>query len=478
MIKSTGPNSTDFIRNIMQQASALVEATYGPKGGFVVLSNGSTSLATKDGVSVIRALISDNPLEQAVLTVIKEAALNTLSKAGDGTTTTIVLASKILSKFNPSDYMFKDQILEVVKKNIRKKSVSVEIGSQDLMTVALTATAGDMLLSEVILEAFEIAEESGISGVIAEQRLGASTHVETVDGISFVGNMIDTLFYDSQDTRSKTIKEGHILFSSSDISGEDDIVELITTCINNGVKDLILVAPSFAMTALSALSINHKISIDVTPMVLDGGDATKTKMAIEAIALSMGAVIIGAESGIDVGDVTGIMLTKIGKFTVDGKFMVVSGEDNSTNDDIQEMITRYQSKLRTVSSDEERDMFKSLLSILKKKMIKVVVGGNTINSITERKDRADDCINSVELALQGGVVPGAGAAYTNMSTGSKCRSNIDGAVEEVSLIINGGDSSGASTRTLDPTIVAETVAEQAIELAFILGMTKSVVLTQ
>jgi len=76
MIKTTGPNSTQFVHGIMQQVSALVEMTYGPRGGFVILSNGDISATTKDGVSVIKSLVSTEPLEQAVLTVIKEAALD------------------------------------------------------------------------------------------------------------------------------------------------------------------------------------------------------------------------------------------------------------------------------------------------------------------------------------------------------------------------------------------------------------------
>ena len=478
MIKSSGPNSTDFVKNVMSQVSSLVETTYGPYGGFVILSNGDTSFATKDGVSVVRALVSDNTLEQAVVKVIQEAALNTLAKAGDGTTTTIVLANKILEYFHPSDYMRKDAILATIKKNIRKKSVPVDINSDKLKTVALTATAGDEELSAAIIEAFKKAEESGISGIIAEPKIGDTTHVETVEGVSFIGNMIDNIFFDSQDNRTKTVKDGYILFSSSEISGEDDIVELITTCVNSGIKNLILIAPSFAMTSLSALAINHKVSINVTAMVIDGGDAASTKMAIEAIATAVGAKIVGEESGIDIGDVTADMLTKIGKMTIKNKSVTISGEDSGDPELISQYIDRYEKKLRVVSSDEERDKFKTLISILKKKMIKVIVGGNTLNSVTERKDRADDCINSVELSLKGGVVPGAGRAYINMASGSGCRSNIDEAAEKVSIIINGGKVDGSKVETLDPTIVAETVAEQALELAFILGMTKSVVLTQ
>ncbi len=478
MIKTTGPNSTEFVTNVMQQVSSLVEVTYGPYGGFVVLSNGETSLTTKDGVSVIRALVATDQLEQAVINVIREAALNTLAKAGDGTTTTVVLASKILASFHKSDYMHKHHIIQTAKNNIRKKSMAIDINSKELDVVAMTSTAGDKELSDTIVAAFKMAESDGISGVIAEPRIGGETSVEVVRGINFIGNVIDLAFYDNKDSRTRVSKDCHIIFSTSEISGEDDIVELITTCINNDIKDVVIIAPSFAMTALSALSINHGVSINLLPVAIDGGDAAKTKMAIEAISASVNGTIIGESSGVDICDIDVDMLARVGKVSVLGKSITITGEEKSNDSEVHQLVDYYQGKMRSVASDEERDMFKTLLSILKKKLIKVIIGGNTINAITERKDRADDCINSVELALKGGVVPGAGAAYTNMASGSSCRSNIDGAVEQLSIIVNGGSIVGSQVSTLDPTIVAETVAEQAIELAFILGMTKAVVLTQ
>jgi len=478
MIKSTGPNSTDFVRNVMEQVSSLVESTYGPNGGFVVLSNGDTSLATKDGVSVIRALVSTEPLEQAIISVIQEASLNTLSKAGDGTTTTVVLANKILANFNSADFMHKDHIIDTVKNNIRKNSRDITVDSPEAMTVAMTSTAGDKILAEAIVSAFKIADESGISGVIADPQVRGVTKVDVVDGINFTGNIIDLIFYDNKDSRTSDLKDAHVILSTSEVSGEDDIVELITTCVNAGVENLVIIAPQFAMTSLSALSINHGVSINLLPIAIDGGSAINTSLAIEAISTAINGTVVGESSGIDICDVTPEMMTKISRISVKRKSITITGEDKSNQDDVDRLADYYMGKMRSVSSDEERDMFKTILSILKKKLIKVIVGGNTVNAVTERKDRADDCINSLELSLSGGVVPGASYAYTNMGQGSGCRSNIDGAVEELSKIINGSLGSDSSVVTLDPTIVAETVAEQAIELAFILGMTKSVVLTQ
>lgn len=472
MIKSTGPKSEAFVKGVMRQASSIVEVTYGPRGGFVSITNGKESVMTKDGVTVIKSLSSPDIFENAILTTIKEAAQNTLSKAGDGTTTTIVLADKILTVFAPSDYMKKDEIIRSVKRNIRALSRNVSVDSDEIKTVALTSTAGDEDLAKAVVEAFSLAKETSINGIIAEGRLYASTHVSIVDGSSFSGNVIDLSFYDDKDSRSKDVENAHVVFSSSDVSGEDNMVEFITNCVDNDIKDVVIIAPSFAMSAMSTMIVNNGVSINITPIVIDGGDAVKTKLAIEAVSTYVGGYIIGEESGVDLQDCDTDSLVSIGKVSIKGNSILLSGVSSQDAQKVDSLIKRHESALREVGSDEERDVLKVLLSILHGKLVKVIVGGNTLASLVERKDRADDCINSIEMALLHGVVPGACAAYANMAMGIDCSTSFELATEELSNIIK---KQGEISNSLDPTFVVEVVAEQAIELAFMLGMTRSVV---
>jgi chaperonin GroEL len=197
-------------------------------------------------------------------------------------------------------------------------------------------------------------------------------------------------------------------------------------------------------------------------------------MAIKVVATALGAEIIGENNGIRVADVKIEHMGTIEKFHIGGNKVTISGT-NSCDKKIQELLDHLKPGLRFADSDQERDMIKSLISILKKKVVKVIVGGSAKGSTKERQDRANDCVNAIELALAGGIVPGAGEAYVAMSNGVKSHTDLHSAGRAVSDMLD-MSSEGGGFKPLDPAIVIEVVAEQAIDLAYMLGMTNTIVI--
>ncbi len=452
--------------------SALVGATYGPKGKFVILTDGRKSVTTKDGVSVLRALSFDSQTESGVLEVIRDAALDTLEKAGDGTTSTIILANLIYGSFVQEDFMNKDKIVKDILKNIQSSSKNVAIGDEEIYRVALTSVAGDIHLARAVVDAYEYAQENNLKTVIAVPNNGGATFCEVGDSMSFSANVIDTIFYDNG--KNTDMKNCKLVVASSEVSGESEIVQLVETCIENDVKDLVILAPKFAMNALAALSMNHKRVINIFPAVVDGGDAIKTKLSLESVAVSTGSSLVGVESGISIGDVSYGNMGSLSSFSAKGRN--VSMEVDEIADEKKKAIADLKSShidtLSRAGTDEEREMIKYLIAILDKTVVKIMIGGSSDNSVIERKDRADDCINAIELALVGGVVLGGGEAYRSMAKGTTTETDIYAAGDGLYRMLG-----GSSNEALDPTIVVKTVVTQAIDLAFMLGNTASIVVS-
>ena len=471
-LKNTVLLGGSIISDCLEYCSALVGSTYGPKGRFVILTDGNKSVTTKDGVSVLRALSFDTPTESGVLEVIRDAALDTLDKAGDGTTSTVILASLIYQKFKQEDFMDKDRIIKDILSNIQSLSKSISIGDKEVYQVALTAVAGDTKLARAVTDAFEYAQNNKLKTVIAVPNNGGDTFCEIGDSMSFSANVIDTSFYDN--AKSVDMKDCKIVVASSEISGESEIVQLVETCLKEDIKDLIVLAPKFAMNALAALSMNHRRVINIFPAVIDGGDAVKTKLALESVAVSTGASFIGVESGISLGDVTGTQMGSLASFSVRGRNVSIEVEPLSDlkNKRISDLKESHIGTLSMAGTDEEREMIKYLISILDKTVVKIMIGGSSANSTIERKDRADDCINAIELALVGGVMPGGGEAYRNMSGGVLAETDLHHAGDSLYRMLG-----GSSGQALDPTIVVKTVITQAVDLAFMLGNTASIVVS-
>jgi chaperonin GroEL len=247
---------------------------------------------------------------------------------------------------------------------------------------------------------------------------------------------------------------------------------MITECIENDIKDLIIIAPSFSMTAMSSMAVNHGVTINITPLVVSGSSEISNRVLFDTIGTAVGATVIGEDSGVSIEDVSVEHMASVENFSLSGKKVTFSGKDSSSEEKISEM-KEYLKRLSTdAETDEEKNAYKTLMSIMEKKISRVIIGGNSLSAAIERKDRADDCINALEMSLKDGVLPGAGRGYTNMCLGVNCATDIDSAVDDLQKLLPKMATGGV----YDPTSVVMTVAEQAIELAFTLGMTRSVVI--
>ena len=471
MIRATGIGNNTTVKAAIESVSNIVKETYGPNGGFVVVTDGTLSFPTKDGVTVLMSISSDNVFENAILNIIKSSAKNTMSKAGDGTTTTVILAYEIFKRFNSKDFMSKDSIIEDAKENIRKMSRPVSEDDFDILQkVALTSSAGDKELSDAIVNAVLKARKNGANSIFAEVSMFDKTSVSEINGISFSCGIPSRTFYEGMDKLTRELGKTAVTVSVDEVFGEDEIVSFITSCVERGIKNAVIIAPKFADNAISAMAINDKSSINIVPIVVFDENSSQGSLAIEAIAAALDIEEIGEKAGTLLDDIdfdrniAMVDSVKVNNLTV----TIVDNKDVPKK--AKQLIESYEYSLRRAQSDSDRDVFKILMSILNKKIIKVVIHADSAHSARERKDRADDCINSVELALDTGVVRGGGRAYLEIDADVKYKTEFRAAAAEVVNLI--GDSSDA----FDPTYVVETVAEQAIDLAFTLGKTNGIVL--
>jgi len=466
---------TDGAENLTMAVSAavskMVEHTYGPNGGFVVISNGENSLLTKDGVSVIRVLDSDSPFEKSIIDIIREASMNTMSLAGDGTTTTVVLANAILKRFKQADFMMKDKILSSVVENINANKREISLDMDGIFDVAMTATSGDRELSKAIIGAFKEAEKYGLKSVFAEHVIGGVTSYEVSDGISFNGNMADEVFFDDRSNYTKNMSGPAFIVSRTEVVGEEDVITAIEKLVELGYKSLVIIAPGFSVTALSALSVNNGISMSIAPIIITAQKEQFKKYALDAIAASVGADIIGEDVGVELCDIGDRHIGTAKSFSIKGTMVRISGA-KTNSEQAEQLEKKFESMLRGVDSDEERDIYKGLMAILRGKTVKIKVGAASQHAAIERKDRADDCINAIEHALSNGVMPGGGRAYELAFAGIDSSTDFLQAATDIVEMLSSPSGTTLEYKPTDPAKVIETVATQAIDLAFSLGMTR------
>jgi len=470
MIQATLQSRSNIVGSAITGAALLVEQTYGAKGDFVILTSGKKSVITKDGVSVLRSLYSDDLSENGVLEIIKEASLNTLAIVGDGTTSTILLANEIYKRFKAEDYMNKTNILKNIENNLKKMSVPVSINSKELLQVAETSVAGDSELAGLILDAYHKADEDNLGTVIVEMKVGHKSAVSTYNGIAFSGYLANDSFLHKANGYEVFFDQASVVISDSEIIGEDTVFNLINKCVETEIENLIIIAPGFAVNSLSTMMLNNGHSINIAPVIYNGGSAVGNSLLAEALSTACGQdSILGDSRGIEIGDIDIERCPEIQNFSMNKNSVRFIG--NGDSDKCNLLANRYLELQGDATTDEERDMYKILTSIVKQKSVSVILGGDSKSSLVERKDRADDCVNAVSLALAGGVVPGGAVAYRDALKGLQTKTDLYQA--GLALFEKCG---GNKNKALDPTKVVSTVLKQALELSFLLGKTKAVVM--
>ena len=92
-----GPEARKKLVEGIDTIALAVVSTLGPNGRNVVISKpGQTPQSTKDGVTVAKSISLEEPTEELGVQMLKQAAVKTADNAGDGTTTSTLLAREIV----------------------------------------------------------------------------------------------------------------------------------------------------------------------------------------------------------------------------------------------------------------------------------------------------------------------------------------------------------------------------------------------
>ena len=440
---------------ILNTVAECVGSTLGPNGKSVILGNGKKTFTTKDGVSVLRFIKSNDPYIQNVINVIRETSENALREAGDGTTSTVVIANELLKLLN-SNSIDKNSFKEKIKAMISKiPTISEPLTSKNAKDLITTAVGNEKELIETLYDAFLKSEEYNLP-ITIEPAIGKNNETKLVDGIYLRAKIASQVFEDKE----IVIPNPHIVCYAGIVETEKEVIKAIDKALSLGAKNMVIIANGYTEEALAIMSINHlRKTIDIRPLVVSGGDMLNNDV-ITLIAKALDAPVGGESFSTRLYDSFSELYTKVDVFRYDREAAVFEGI--RANTDLSNEITLLEKELENAKDDTEMNKYLFLLSILKRKMIKVVIGANLENKLNELKDRADDAIHSLLNAKKSGVVKGGGEAYVLLN-----EKTIDSHLYEsaFSVIRNKlGNISGG----LDAAKTIEAVLKSSSELALLL----------
>ena len=424
-IVNYGDDSRKKLINGVNQLANAVATTLGPNGRNVVIQNEhGVPQSTKDGVTVAKAIELEDTLENTGAQMVKQAAIKTAEQAGDGTTTSTLLAQEIVNA--GMRYSDKGHNIVEIKRGIDKcvkahvnyiREMSQDISNEDqLRQVATISANNDSEVGELIATAMEKVGRDGVV-TIEESRTG-ETYLETVEGLQFDRGYKSPYFVTNNDTMSCTLKDAVILFYNGRITQVKDLLPLLEN-LSPQSKSLLIVAEDIDGEALAALIVNKmRGTLNVCAVKApDFGD--RRTLLMNDMATLTGGVVVDKDKGMKLdkfdlkwlGECRTVTITKEQTTIVDG-----AGEQV----EITELCTQLQSQIENSNSPFEMEKLQERLAKLTGGVAVVHVGGNTETEMREKKDRVDDALQATKAAIEEGIIPGGGVALLRSSHKVTC----------------------------------------------------------
>jgi chaperonin GroEL len=457
-IIETGSNSrAKLLKGVEQLANAVV-VTLGPNGRNVVIAQqgGMLPQSTKDGVTVAKTVVLKDPVENLGAQMVKQAAIQTGDSAGDGTTTSTLLAKELI--LEGMNHLSQKHNAVAIKKGMDKatkeivkylKELSTDISSEDqIKQVATISANNDEEIGNLIAAAMEKVGREGV--VTVEESKTHETTLETVEGMQFDRGYKSPYFVTNNSTMQAQLDDPYILLYDGRITQVKELLPVLEA-VSQQNKALLIIAEDIDGEALAAMIVNKMRGILKCCAVKAPDFGERRTHILEDIATLTGGTLISKQKGHRLDKITFDQLGTCRGITIEkDKTTIVDG--NGTEETITARLEEIKEQIERAESNYAVEQLQQRLAKMAGGVAVINVGGYTETEMKEKKDRVDDALHATRAALDEGIVPGGGVALLK--------------AREKFLDVGGHDFGGYFGEDQDEKIGAE-ILLRAIEKPFI-----------
>lgn len=416
-----GDDARKGIFSGMQMVADAVKVTMGPKGRNVILERSyGGPIVTNDGVSVAKEIELEDKSENIGASMLKEAAEKTNKEAGDGTTTTVVLAEAmakeglryIRSGVNP--FSLGKGLHKAVSKLVEEiEGKAQQIGdSKEKIKQVATISAQDEEVGNLIADVFEEIGKDGTITVEEGKSLGLTKEIKT--GMQFDQGYSSPYLVTDPQRMEAVIEKPYILLTDKKISSIKEILQVLEAVAATGKKDFVIIAEDVEGEALASLVLNKIRGMLNVLTVKAPGFGDRKKEMLRDIAVVTGATLITEELGLKLEDATIEMLGRADKvIATKDTTVIVDGKGDAT--EIQERADQIKAQLGMTTSDYDREKLAERLAKLVGGVAVIQVGAATEMEMKNKKYKIEDALNATRAAIEEGIVAGGGSVLLQLS---------------------------------------------------------------
>ncbi|HLN60465.1 MAG TPA: chaperonin GroEL [Symbiobacteriaceae bacterium] len=415
-----------------------VKVTLGPRGRNVVLDKkfGAPAVAN-DGVTIAREIELEDPFENMGAQLVKEVATKTNDVAGDGTTTSTVLAQAIVREglknvtAGANPMILKRGIEKAVETAVAAlKGTAIPVETSKAIAEVASISANDAEIGKLVAEAMDKVGKDGV--ITVEEAKTLATELETVEGMQFDRGYISAYMVTDTEKMEAVLNEPYILITDKKISSIQELLPVLEKIVQRG-KPLVIIAEDIEGEALSTLVVNKLRGTLQVAAVKAPGFGDRRKAMLEDIAILTGGEVISEELGRKLDNAGPESFGTCRQIRIEKEKTTII-EGHGSMDQIKGRVASIKRQIEETTSDFDREKLQERLAKLAGGVAVIKVGAATEVELKEKKLRIEDALNATRAAVEEGIVAGGGVALLQ----------VQKAIDELVKGLEGDEKVGAA----------------------------------
>lgn len=475
------------IQSAMNKMVDMIRPTYGPASNKVIISKVLYKGIPDDGVQIAREFELPDPAENAVVGIIREMAIRTNDRVGDGTTGSLIMGQAIINevarkrKFDGRRIEIELQKgLEDVRKQLRKSAKPIKT-KEDLKKVALISF-DDENIAEMIASLYHKLGKDGI--ITIDKSSTMDTAMEMTDGVKLEHGYLSPYMIINPERMESVVEKPYILLTDYRITEVTDILPIMEKMVAENKRELVIICENMEQSALATVVLN-KLQGKFLTIVVTAPSGDDRKLIMEDLAILTGGKMFTESKGDKLETATLADLGRATRFICRRDESIIVGPKGKRQE-INKAIMGLKAAMSTEAVQHIKDSFSRRLALMTNTLAVIKVGAPTENAQKTLRYKVEDAINAVKEAFRGGVVCGAGMALARIKTSSpllnealqypsrQLRENMgideieDLGVDEVLNVVTGKKGKFMDVGVMDPAEVLLAGVESAVSIASIL----------
>ncbi|KAJ6772103.1 60 KDA HEAT SHOCK PROTEIN MITOCHONDRIAL [Salix koriyanagi] len=404
----------------VEMVSGLLGVTLGPKGRNVVLQNkyGPPKIVN-DGETVLKEIELEDPLENVGVKLVRQAGAKTNSLAGDGSTTSVVLAHGLIAEGHKviASGMNPVQIARGIVKTSEAlvselKLMSREVENNELADVAAVSAGNDYTVGNMISDAIQKVGRRGV--VTIEKGRCTENILEIVEGMQFDRGYLSPYFVTDRQRMVVEFHDCKLLLVDKTIKNAEEVFKIL----DNAVKEMypiVIVAEDVDQEALAPIIRNKLKGLLKGAAIKAPAFGERKSHYLDDIAILTGGTVIRDDMGLKLekagkevlGTATKVVITK------DSTLIVTDG---STREAVEKRVSQICGLVENTEEKFQKKILNERIARLSGGIAILQVGAQTQVELKDKLLRIEDALNATKAAIEEGVVVGGGCCLLRLST--------------------------------------------------------------